>query len=212
MRGRPSRHRPRARRQSRARPRLRRARGEEDLQHGELHDHRGPDDQERPRGLRDLRQSRAGPGQRHPGHALLLRQLPRRREVPADRSRPRLLGRDHRIGQADRHRPVLRRELRHAREPERQGPEHDHHRAGLDRPRHGQGLRHDVPDRDHPRLRQRAEGPPRLARDHPAPRGDGRVDGGAPGPRVGGRLPGHGGARDPGPPRRRAARLHHRLG
>ena len=173
--------------------------------HGRRHDHAGAGR------LGELRQAERGQGQRHPGHPLLQRQLACRRQVPAGRPGPGLLGRDHRPGQAARHRPLLHPQLRHAGEPERQGPEHGHHRPGEHRSRHRQALRHELPGRDHPRLRQRAKSAARQPRHPRAARGRGCFHGRLAGARVGQRLPGPGRARGRGDRRGGGERLPDRL-
>ena len=130
----------------------------------ELHDHGRRHAQAGACRLGELRHAERGQGQRDPRHPLLQRQLPCRWQVPPGRCGARLLERHHRPRQAARYQPVLHHQLRHAGEPECQGSEHDHDGSGDHRPGHGQALRHELPDRDHPRLRQRAKGAARSSR------------------------------------------------
>ena len=173
-------------------------RREEGLRARHPHHGRRRDDQGSAGRVGGLWPTERSQGQRHPRHPLLLRQQPRRRQVQRGGRAARLLGFDHRSGQGGRHGEVLCHLLRHPGEPRRQEPEGDHHRSGLDRSGHRQALWHDLSDRHDPGLRGGPEEAPGEPRHHQAACRDGRLDGFAPGLRVGGRLSRDGGSRHSG--------------
>ena len=105
-------------------------------------------------------------------------------------------------GPPDRHRQVFRRQRGHARQSQYQGPEHDDHGAGVDRSRHGQAVRHDVPGRVVFRFGARAQGAARLARRQETAGGRRRFRRLDPGDGVGGPISGL----------RHARRARHRSG
>ena len=135
-----------------------------------------------------LRTAQCRQVERHPGHAFLLRDEPRRRQIQGRRQGCRLLGCDHRTRQGHRHQHLLRHLRRHAGQSQLQGPERRHHGSRQRQSRHRQALRAELPDRHHPRLRQRAEGAHREPRHQAAARRDGRIHGRAAGLRMGFRV------------------------